>query len=87
MAAAPQHQPPRVIDTECPRATPRRPALAYQDPLAGRVFLPGSARTVAFPNAAPAIVVVRRVHDRLGHHCRRQLVDAAAVSGWLVLKE
>jgi len=42
---------------------------------------------VAFPNAAPAIVVVRRVHDRLGHHCRRQLVDAAAVSGWLVLKE
>jgi hypothetical protein len=42
---------------------------------------------VAFPSAAPAIVVLRRVDDRLGHHGRGQLVDAAAVSGWLELKE
>jgi hypothetical protein len=87
MAAAPQHQPSRVIEIKRPSATPRETTLAHRDSLGENVSPVGSARTVAFPNAAPAILVVRRVDSRLGHHGRGQLVDGAAVSGRLVRKE
>jgi hypothetical protein len=87
MAAAPRHQPSRVIDIERASATPREPALACRDSLGEGVSLAGSARTVAFAIAAPAILGVRGVHGRLGHNGRGPLVDGSAVSGRLVRKE
>jgi len=75
------------VNVQRPGATPRELALAYPDALGTCVSLAGSARQVAVPRTALAILVVRRVRGRLGRHGCGQLVDGAAVFGRFLRKE